>query len=168
MLIGLFVFAAVAAPLLAPPSDPEHPENARIVGRALDRMPRPPSAEAPLGTGPGQIDVYYQIVWGARSALRFGLITASLTALLGVLIGAISGYAGGWTDIVLMRFTDAFLTFPVIAGVWLFRQTFPMEGFGIELSPLQMVVIKLKLSPVMIGLILFSWMNYARLRTTPD
>ncbi len=163
LIISLFVFAAVAAPLLAPPSGPARPGIASGSGRPSDPTPRPPSPEAPWGTGARQVDIYYAIVWGARSALRFGLITAGLTALLGVIIGTVSGYAGGWVNSALMRFTDAFLTFPVIAGIWLFYQTFPKVGNDIELSPIQEAVIRLRISPVMVGLILFSWMAYARL-----
>jgi peptide/nickel transport system permease protein len=112
---------------------------------------------------PGQLDVYHTLVWGTRSALRFGLMVTLTTACLGVLIGAISGYSGGAVNGLVMRITDAFLTFPALAGVWLLGQVMmPASPLG-EPTPLLKTLINLKLSPVMLTLILFSWMPYARL-----
>jgi peptide/nickel transport system permease protein len=112
---------------------------------------------------PGQYDIYHTLVWGTRSALRFGLIVALSAAVLGVLIGAFSGYLGGVVNGLTMRVTDAFLTFPTIAGVWLFRQLMPVPGYDDSLTWAQKLIVDLKLHPVMITLILFSWMPYARI-----
>jgi peptide/nickel transport system permease protein len=162
-IVGFYILVAIFAPQLAPPDDANNPSPFRIVGRSYDKIPHPPSAEAPLGTVPGQLDVYYTLVWGTRSALRFGLIVALTTACLGVLIGAISGYYGGAVNGLVMRVTDAFLTFPAIAGVWLFQQVImPASSFA-EPTPLQKALLNLQLSPVMLTLILFSWTPYARL-----
>jgi peptide/nickel transport system permease protein len=158
-----YVLAAMAAPWLAPPDDPAHPTPFRSVGRITDHAPKPPSREAPLGTVGSQFDIYYTLVWGTRTALRFGLTIALSTAVLGILIGAVSGYRGGLLNGFLMRTTDAFLTFPTIAGVWLFRELMPLPGYGTEPALLQRVMSALSLDPVMITLILFSWMAYARL-----
>jgi len=81
------------------------------------------------GIAPGQDasfqwDVYYTLVWGARSALRFGLVVTALTALIGITVGVISGYVGGLSNLLAMRVTDAFLAFPVIAGVWVIQRAF--------------------------------------------
>jgi peptide/nickel transport system permease protein len=162
-IIGCYVFAAVAAPLLAPPDDPEQPSAFKYAGRRTDRIPHPPSREALLGTLPGQWDIFYTLVWGTRSALRFGLTVALVTACLGVLVGAVSGYLGGRASDLSMRVTDAFLTFPPIAGVVFFSQIlFPTNP---EIPPtwLQKILLDLKLSPLMLTLILFSWMPYARI-----
>jgi peptide/nickel transport system permease protein len=161
--VGFYILVAAAAPLLAPPDDADNPSPFKIVGKSYDKIPHPPSAESPLGTVPGQMDVYHTLVWGTRSALRFGLMVTLITACLGVLIGAISGYSGGAVHGLVMRITDAFLTFPAIAGVWLLGQVMmPAYSFR-EPPPLQKVLLDLKLSPVMLTLMLFSWMPYARL-----
>jgi peptide/nickel transport system permease protein len=162
-IVLFFVAVAVAAPWLSPPDDPENPSPFRVAGRLTDQLPRPPSPEAPLGTMPGQLDIYHTLVWGTRSALRFGLIVALITASLGVLVGAVSGYLGGPINGVTMRVTDAFLTFPVIAGVWLFRQI--MLPPRTESAPtwIQKTMVDLSVDPIMLTLILFSWMAYARI-----
>ena len=162
-IVVFFVVVAVVAPWLSSPDDPDQPSPFRVAGRPSDLIPHPPSPEAPLGTMPGQLDIYHTLVWGTRSALRFGLIVALSTAVLGVLIGAISGYAGGTVSGLSMRITDAFLAFPVIAGVWLFQQIMLPPRLGIEPEGFQKTLIDLKVDPVVVTLILLSWMAYARI-----
>lgn len=163
VIVGFFIAVAILAPRLAPPDDPENPSTTRVVGKYYNPVPRPPSEEALLGTAPGQIDVYYSLVWGTRSALALGLIITVSTALIGILLGALSGYAGGILLGLTMRVTDAFLAFPVISGVWLLQQVLmPASPFG-ELSAIQQGFMDLGLSPVFLTLIAFSWMPYARL-----
>lgn len=169
LLVGLLVTVAVAAPLLAPPDDPTaSPSEFRRVPGNFRMTPTAPG-ETLLGTVPGGLDVYYTLVWGTRSALKFGLTAAILTALIGVTVGAVGGFAGGLTNVTLMGVTDAFLTFPVVAGVWfllqLIRAITPPDGIALApsdaLSTIQFLL--LKVNPVLLALILFSWMAYARL-----
>jgi peptide/nickel transport system permease protein len=167
-IVGVYVFVAVAAPWLAPPDDPENPspfQVATVAGRTASsrRIPIPPGPDLPLGTVSGGLDVFYSIVWGARPALRFGLVVTLAAASFGILVGAASGYAGGPVDRLTMRITDAFLTFPAIAGVFLFQQI--MRSTAPEGAPtiLQRVLLTLKLDPLMLALIMCSWMPYARI-----
>ena len=163
VIVGFFVIVAILAPQLAPPDDPDNPSTTRVIGKYYDPMPREPNKEILLGTAPGQLDIYYSLVWGTRSALAFGLTVAVSTALFGILLGAFSGYVGGAIHGLIMRVTDAFLAFPVIAGVWLLRQVImPATPFG-ELNAIQQTFFDLGLDPVLLTLILFSWMPYARL-----
>jgi peptide/nickel transport system permease protein len=163
VIVGFFVAVAVLAPQLAPPDDPDNPSTIRVVGKSYNHLPLAPSKEAWLGTTPGQLDIYYSLVWGTRSALALGLTVAVSTALIGILVGALSGYAGGVAYGLTMRVTDAFLAFPVIAGVWLLQQALlPASPFA-ELTAIQQAFADLGLDPVLLTLIVFSWMPYARL-----
>jgi peptide/nickel transport system permease protein len=54
------------------------------------------------------------IVWGARVSLAVGLFSALLTSVIGVVLGGTAGYFGGWTDSIVMRMTDVFLTIPFL------------------------------------------------------
>jgi peptide/nickel transport system permease protein len=190
LIIGLFVFMALAAPWLAPPADSQSSTMFKSLGAGIDRTPHPPSDDALLGTvaqipqlprfgfvagqdAAFQWDVYYTVIWGARSALRFGLVTTGLTALLGVFIGAVSGYIGGWVNGVLMRLTDAFLAFPVIAAVWVFDRLWYgriynpwADVYGFVFTPWEKLLLRLELDPVTLAVVLFSWMAYARLINT--
>lgn len=186
-IVLFFVFIAAAAPLLSPHT-PQSPGAIKIVGNSNDFLPRPPSAAAPLGTLNKGVSVYHALVWGARSALVFGVITAVFAMLIGVLIGTFSAYAGGFLNRLLMRASDAFLAFPMIAGVVLINQVFgtllslamrfysggKVSGTSSEALyilqlqkhlPLWVVALQ-KIDPIMIAFILFSWMPYARLMNT--
>lgn len=179
-LIGLFVFVAAAAPLLAPPDDPANFSPFRNVVALKGRMPTPPSDLARFGTiATGilgrQLDVFYTVVWGTRSALKFGLATTLLTALIGVLVGAISAYVGGWVGAGLMRIADAFLAFPLIAGVVIFQQLAALGSgssavvnrlAGEKLDPTWFQLFLQQVDPVMLAFIAFLWMPYARLTYT--
>jgi peptide/nickel transport system permease protein len=163
-LVAVFLGVALAAPVLAPAEDAiDAPPGFRRVGRAVDMTPHPPSEDAPVGTLPGQFDVFYTLVWGTRSALGFGLTVALATAALGTVIGVLIGYAGGWAYRLGMMVVDAFLTFPALAGYVL------IEHVVISLQPrpdfiiMQTVVEALGASPLLLTLIVFSWMPYARI-----
>ena len=174
-----FIFVAVAAPVLAP-RDPKAEGFFRRAGRASDPTPRPPTDDALLGTLPGQIDVYYALVWGTRNAISFGLLVASSSFILGVVFGSVAGYAGGTANNVMMRVTDSFLTFPVLAAVFFIRQMLAeavssMGGYFYATAdnmgrsvfffgePNALAAFLGGIDPVMISLIFFSWMPIARI-----
>ena len=166
LIVGTFVAVAICAPVIAPPSNPDSPADVKTVGRKTDSLPRPPSDLALLGTTTGQVDVFYGVVWGTRAALRFGLIVALSSAAIGILAGAVSGYAGGRGSAVVMRITDAFLAFPVIAGVWLFQLILFPPAANTAPTPFMRFLAESNITQVMVGLIAFSWMAYARLINT--
>ena len=162
LLVGACMYVAIDVPRLAPP-DPGKPESYHSVGRITDQLPRPPSEIAPWGTVSGQLDVRHTVLWGTRSALRFGLTVTVLTAIFGILAGALSGYVGGWFNSLVMRVTDALLAFPVIAGVVLLTQINVPPTAGQPASAAYIFFDTLGLDPLMVALIAFSWMPYARL-----
>ncbi|MBN2547869.1 MAG: ABC transporter permease [Anaerolineales bacterium] len=179
LIVSIFLFFALAAPLLAQPEDPENFSPFLTVKGVKSRIPLPPGEVAPLGTVPSgilgrQMDVYYTLIWGSRFALIFGLTVALSTALIGVLVGAASGFLGGWFGSLAMRVTDAFLAFPTVVAVVLFQQllniTLRLIDMGIyEEAVTQPSLIQELLSqvdPVMFALVTFSWMPYARLMHT--
>jgi peptide/nickel transport system permease protein len=185
--LGLFIVlaftvTALAAPLLSPPN--ETTQGAfKKVGRQTDKTPHPPSEIAPLGTLPGQLDVYHALIWGARESMQFGLLVALGAFVFGSLFGAIAGYSGGLVNGLMMRIADAFLTFPVLAGVVFLQQLVAMtiESMGgiywfnsdyvgqvidFQATPPPFAVFLMKVDPILISLILFSWMPIARLVNT--
>lgn len=182
LLILIFAGITLAAPTLSP-MDPKDPGVFQRVGRAVDTQPRPPSWQTPLGTLPGQFDVFHALVWGTGEAMRFGLTVAIVTALIGIFLGAVAGYAGGWLNSLIMRITDAFLAFPTIAAVVFIQQLVaititsmggiyffnnPRLGKVVDIViPLNGIQAFLERSnPLLISLILFSWMPFTRLVNT--
>ena len=57
-------------------------------------------------------DEFSRVVHGARVSLQIGFVTVGFAIVIGTIIGAIAGYAGGWSDNILMRLMDIVLSFP--------------------------------------------------------
>lgn len=160
--LALALVAALAAvALFAPRLAPQRQEDLIV----RPGLPGAPSAEHLLGTTPVGRDIFTLLIWGTRDAFRFGLTVTVLTALAGVAVGAVAGYAGGATNVILMRVTDAFLAFPAVASVWLFQEVL-MQGDLSAPAPWQELLFRLQADPIMLALIAFSWMPYARLINT--
>jgi len=102
-LIAILILAALLAPLLAP-FDP----NAQMMSARL----QPPSAEHWLGTDGFGRDLLSRVIYGARPTLLLVSLILLLTIPVGMLIGILSGYLGGWTERLLIRITDIFLSLP--------------------------------------------------------
>ena len=100
-----FILVALAAPWLAP-YDPLKTDFMSVR--------KAPSALYWLGTDEVGRDVLSRIIWGARASLLAGVIPVTMALLLSIPLGLLSGYAGGWTDGIIMRFTDAMLAIPFL------------------------------------------------------
>ncbi len=59
-------------------------------------------------------DIFARVMKGTQTSIDVMVVISLLAALIGMTIGAVSGYFRGWIDQFLMRFTDLFITFPVI------------------------------------------------------
>jgi peptide/nickel transport system permease protein len=77
-------------------------------------MLMPPGAEHLLGTDQFGRDVYARIVYGARTAMLVGFISAFVGATLGLVLGVASAYFGGRFDLLFQRVMDVFMAFPLI------------------------------------------------------
>ena len=102
-LVTILVLTALLAPLLAP-FDP----NAQTISARL----LPPSAAHWFGTDGFGRDLLSRVIYGARPTLLLVSLILVLTIPVGLLIGIVAGYLGGWTERVLMRITDIFLSLP--------------------------------------------------------
>ncbi len=67
-----------------------------------------------LGTDRMGRDLFSWALYGTRSSMLLGLISAPIIALIGLLLGLLAGYAGGWLDNLIMRITDVFYAFPTL------------------------------------------------------
>lgn len=67
-----------------------------------------------MGTNELGQDVFTRLIFGGRISLSVGFLAAVTSALLGAIVGLLAGYFGGRIDAVLMRFTDAMLSIPVL------------------------------------------------------
>ncbi len=97
--------AALGAPWFAP-ADP--------AAVSLEQALLPPSAHHWLGTDQLGRDLCSRMIYGAQISLLVGLTAVSVSTIVGTVIGAVAGYAGGLTDLALMRATDVMLCFPTL------------------------------------------------------
>jgi peptide/nickel transport system permease protein len=102
-LLTALVLVAAIAPYLAPYA----PDAIDLANRRDG-----PTLTHWFGTDDLGRDVFSRVLYGGRVSIAIGLLSALVAAGLGVTVGAAAGYAGGWTDTVLMRATDAVLSIP--------------------------------------------------------
>ncbi|GLQ80053.1 cytochrome c550 [Mesorhizobium huakuii] len=137
IIIALLVIAALAG-VLAPYSPTFGDlKNSRLLA---------PSAAHWFGTDDLGRDILSRILYGSRWTLYVVILVAIIAAPIGLLVGTVAGYAGGWTDAILMRITDIFLAFPKLVLALAFVAAL---GPGIENAVLAIAIT--------------SWPPYARI-----
>jgi peptide/nickel transport system permease protein len=117
VLVGLLIMVALFAPLLAPHDPAEQFRD----GLTPDGQPVPSTlfhagsgTEFILGTDANGRDLLSRIFHGAQVSLTVGVLANLLAVTLGIIIGVTAGYLGGWTETLLMRFTDIMMAFPTL------------------------------------------------------
>jgi peptide/nickel transport system permease protein len=58
--------------------------------------------------------VLSRVVFGARASLLAGVVSVLISLTIGVPVGLLAGYAGGRTDMLISRLTDAVLACPFL------------------------------------------------------
>lgn len=131
----IVIFLGVFGPMIS-----EHPHN-------IPSGPpfNPPSSEHPLGTDDLGMDLFAQIVYGARISLTIALFSAVLTGILSTFLGIMGAYYGGIIDIVIMRIIDILIIFPTLPLAIL---------FGVFFGP--------AFKNIIIVLVILSWARPAR------
>jgi len=106
ILVAIVVLSALLADFITP--FPEH------VGSVVDfsNFNKPPQWPNIFGTDLVGRDLFTRVVYAYRISLILGVVVLALAVPVGVAIGLTAGYLGGWTEYVLMRITDVFLSIP--------------------------------------------------------
>jgi peptide/nickel transport system permease protein len=95
--------------LLAPVLPIADPDAQNLANRLL-----PPGPDHWLGTDELGRDIFSRLIWGARVSVPAGIAVIIVTGTVGCMFGALAGYLGGAVDTVIMRASDAILSFPSI------------------------------------------------------
>ncbi|MGI5857968.1 MAG: ABC transporter permease [Tepidanaerobacteraceae bacterium] len=74
----------------------------------------PPSADHLFGTDNLGLDVFAEVIWGARTSLYVSAIAVAVAVIIGVPAGLISGYKKGILGSIIDGIIDIFLTLPVL------------------------------------------------------
>jgi peptide/nickel transport system permease protein len=151
-MIGLVMLVLLVAATLIGPLFYERPMGTIDFSRGLEG----PSPEHPFGTDDLGRDLLGRLLWGGRVSIAVGITAVIIAISLGTAVGALAGYFGK-LDNPLMRFTDVFLSLPILplllVIIYLFREAIAAR-FGPDLGIFIMIV-------TVIGIL--NWMPVARL-----
>ena len=99
------VIVALFADVIAGYGEAEQVRGSHLVG---------PSWQHLFGTDNLSRDVFSRVLFGLRISLWVSAAAVLGGGSLGTLFGFFAGYAGGWTETILMRFVDTLLAFPIL------------------------------------------------------
>lgn len=163
-MVGLYYLVvlstvAIFAPLITPhnpvQTDVRNAGTFRKAAWLTDPNPlRSGSWNYPLGSDSVGRDVFSRLVFSTRVSLVVGFIPMVCTLTIGVTIGLIAGYAGGWVDNLLMRFTDVVYAFPSLLFFIIMQISFKDTAFSKLLNGLVLLFITLSI---------VNWTGVARL-----
>lgn len=135
--------------LLAPMISPQNPYDLMQLDIMDGRLP--PGSESMtgltyhLGTDSQGRDILSGILYGLRTSLAVGVLSAIAAAVIGTSAGLFAAYVGGRTETFMMRLVDLQLSFPTIL-----------------MALMMLAVLGKGVTNVIIALIIAEWATYAR------
>ncbi len=103
IVLVLLIIIAILAPILAPYDYSTQDSKASYAGSSSEHL---------LGADKLGRDILSRLIYGSRASLQMGFVAVGIAAIIGVTIGSISGFYGGWTDNICMRFLDIYQAIP--------------------------------------------------------
>lgn len=104
-----------------------------------------------LGTDINGRDVFSRILFGGRISMTIGFLALFVLFPIGLLYGGISGYFGGKTDMLMMRFAEAVMSIPSFYLLIILAAILPSNMTSIQRFILIVVI-----------LALIGWAGFAR------
>lgn len=117
-IVLFFVLVALLGPVFL-----HHDPNA-LSGDSLQA----PSGAHWLGTTQTGQDVFAQLVYGTRSSVFWGFLTAVVVTLISITVGIAAGYLGGVVDEILSLLTNVFLVLPSVPLAIVLASFIPYKG----------------------------------------
>ena len=137
VLIITMMLAAIFAQHVAPfnPEDVDFEASPAFGGGA-------PSLAHPLGADAFGRDILSRLIYGARSALSIGFLSAFFGCSIGAIIGTSSAFFGGKVDLLVQRFIDLMLSFPIIVLAIIVIAVFPKSVvLGVDVNVIVAIAI---------------------------
>ncbi len=153
----IYIVIALAAPLLAPFNPVEQIPRNSMRPPAWVQTGNPATSGVPqhlLGTDSNGRDVLSRLIYGTRVSLIVGVAPQLIIVSFGLLVGLVSGFAGGWLDNLLMRFTEIIAAFPDLLFIITLTVAFRESWFGRTFNGLLLIFT---------ALAIISWTGLARL-----
>lgn len=136
VVITIMILLAIFGPIIRPYT---------YDGQDYTAINQTPNAIHWFGTDKFGRDLFVRIAYGARISLTVGFAAAAINMVIGVLYGGISGYAGGMTDMIMMRIVDIINAIPSLLVIILV-----------------MVFLGANMKSILIALCLTYWIGTAR------
>ena len=147
VVFGLAVITLLAVLALFAPVIATHDHNSQQLAQAY----QPPawlaggSSDYVLGTDSLGRDIFSRLIFSARVALFVAVLATLFSAIIGVTIGLLAGYYRGWTDEVVMRLVDMWMSIPPVL-----------------LAVVLMAILGVGAWKVALAIILVDWTRFAR------
>jgi peptide/nickel transport system permease protein len=109
--IIILIITAIFGPLFAP-YDPD-----LMVYEPSEQLAQP-SWKHLLGTDSLGRDTLSRVIYGSRTSLIIGLAAVGVAAIVGETMGLIAAHYGGFVFAVIMRFTDALMSIPMMLNAF--------------------------------------------------
>ncbi|MBU4214581.1 MAG: ABC transporter permease [Actinobacteria bacterium] len=144
-LLALIILASIVVPMLSPYS------STSIAGVPLSA----PSFAHPFGTDTVGRDVFVRTWLGGRNDLMMVVLVVVASSTVGTLVGVVAAMGSQLTDSILMRFTDALISFPGMIIVMAIALVFSDLG---AVGPFPTGAL-----PAVIAIVVINWASYTRL-----
>lgn len=107
LILALLVFVAIFADVLAP----QKMQNGVLTTHMIDKL-QSPSLQHPFGTDALGRDLLSYMIYGTRTSVIIAICATAISTVISVAIGVVSAVLGGWVDLVVQRFVDAWQCIP--------------------------------------------------------
>ncbi len=111
IVVALF-FTGIFANQLAPEKGTVNSPGYNIIH--LGSRFQPPGGTYPLGTDQLGRDIFRRVIYGARLSMIVGVVATLIHTVISTIIGLACAYFGGWFDMIVQRFVDAWICFPYL------------------------------------------------------
>ncbi len=146
VILIVFVFAALFAPLLAP-MDPYDLAKVDLANFLLTpSWMEGGQSTFPLGTDDQGRGILSTILYGLRTSLIVGITVVAISSIIGIVLGMMGAYYGGLLDAFIMRAADTVFAFSTTLLAVLFLGIFETRG----------------LFTVIVAICIADWVKYAR------
>ena len=105
LVLLVLVIVAIGAPWIAPYAP---------TAQDVNNMLAPPGPAHLLGTDDLGRDIFSRLIYGAPATVYASVLAVGVAVAIGLPVGLIAGFFGGWTDDIISRIIDTFLSFPAI------------------------------------------------------